>query len=913
MAQPDTARIKENVASMISQGAPETDIDAYVASEGTTPEALRGAGSDTSFKSTVQAGLSSALSGAGKTLKNAGLDGAGASLEDLGSKANPGSNYKPAMEEFQNKGGDGRNWSALPRVLAEGAPGFATDLLATLATRKIGGLGGAASYYLRNAGDTQNKRAAERTGDPNAAPTTEDKVIGGLTTGAEAAVNQIPLARIANPARIAGTGLAGVAGAGLEVGKKAGLEAATSAAQSAINQAGTTAGTKGGLRIDPTDVVDSGIVGGVTGGAFSAPRGVKDTISATRFRDVGGDLQPASTALAERIRSRVGDDSELQSPQTAYRAVDEAKREVHNELKAAGASTTDPQVTNAIDRATSGRTLTGQDLAAIDKVGDPNLSMLARQAHVADVLTSKGNFDTGSERFAGGLSEQVRSIAAHHPVLATMLGGGGALAAAARMGPIGLDSIAANVPAFAGTAAAGIGGYLALSRAEKALGLRSPAHSFVEKFSQDGAPVRVVTPDVRAPQNPTGPRVAQASTFNGKPLDPPFGVAPVATPADVARRDNRLTGTVDKALTRGVREQNRDDARQEASVDSGADLIGRNAVAQVRGERRIAAMKERQAAYAERQALQEQKVDATGLVKSRDANLKVMQQDAQQTAQAKRANEALDRRSLSEQKQDATGLMQARKSPNEGDRAQATDARELMAARRAHEKAQAQADAAEGDAMKAKAALSDNGLDPSTLKSAQKLIKSLSVVQKLKDRAEKAQAAVEKKQAAQEKMAAKAQAKATKPAAAPKTNGKSNGKANGHDTAPAAKKLDDYPEAPWAYADTNREAAKMVLDHEQANGRSIAHPDGYTRSVERRLNGLDDALLAVGKDATSHGDKEVVQSALARIKSTRSPAAAKEFKEVLKQELPQLSASIEKHLSDGKLDELWKPARSKLH
>jgi Fic family protein len=98
-------------------------------------------------------------------------------------------------------------------------------------------------------------------------------------------------------------------------------------------------------------------------------------------------------------------------------------------------------------------------------------------------------------------------------------------------------------------------------------------------------------------------------------------------------------------------------------------LIGRNAVAQVRGERRIAAMKERQAAYAERQALQEQKVDATGLVKSRDANLKVMQQDAQQTAQAKRANEALDRRSLSEQKQDATGLMQARKSPNEGDRA----------------------------------------------------------------------------------------------------------------------------------------------------------------------------------------------------------------------------------------------------
>jgi hypothetical protein len=337
-----------------------------------------------------------------------------------------------------------------------------------------------------------------------------------------------------------------------------------------------------------------------------------------------------------------------------------------------------------------------------------------------------------------------------------------------------------------------------------------------------------------------------------------------------------------------------------------------------------------------------------------------------------------------------------------------------MAARRAHEKAQAQADAAEGDAMKAKAALGDNGLDPSTLKSAQKLVKSLSAVQKLKDRAEKAQAAVEKKQAAQAKTAERAQAEAERdvvqeakaqakvktpedkpasmlpPSAAararvmqkanavrlkkssedryrlvnrygspvgelhvtesldgkslyvhniegmdganafgssairdlkeqlkkefpkaetvsgfringargdnganvtaslkPASNRKANGSASSGDGPSVTRKLDDYPEAPWAYADTNREAAKMVLDHEQANGRSIAHPDGYTRSVERRLNGLDAALLAVGKDATSHGDKEVVQTALARIKSTRSPAAAKEFKEVLKQELPQ--------------------------
>jgi hypothetical protein len=38
----DIAKVKRNIQKMIDQGAPETDIDAYVASEGTTPEELQG-------------------------------------------------------------------------------------------------------------------------------------------------------------------------------------------------------------------------------------------------------------------------------------------------------------------------------------------------------------------------------------------------------------------------------------------------------------------------------------------------------------------------------------------------------------------------------------------------------------------------------------------------------------------------------------------------------------------------------------------------------------------------------------------------------------------------------------------------------------------------------------------------------
>ena len=37
----DIAKVKRNIQKMIDQGAPESDIDAYVASEGTTPEELQ--------------------------------------------------------------------------------------------------------------------------------------------------------------------------------------------------------------------------------------------------------------------------------------------------------------------------------------------------------------------------------------------------------------------------------------------------------------------------------------------------------------------------------------------------------------------------------------------------------------------------------------------------------------------------------------------------------------------------------------------------------------------------------------------------------------------------------------------------------------------------------------------------------
>ena len=38
---PDLGRIKRNVAKMLDQGAPEEDVDSYIAGEGTTVDAVK--------------------------------------------------------------------------------------------------------------------------------------------------------------------------------------------------------------------------------------------------------------------------------------------------------------------------------------------------------------------------------------------------------------------------------------------------------------------------------------------------------------------------------------------------------------------------------------------------------------------------------------------------------------------------------------------------------------------------------------------------------------------------------------------------------------------------------------------------------------------------------------------------------
>jgi hypothetical protein len=465
---------------------------------------------DTSITSALSQGASDLVSGVGKTVKEYIAPDAGKLVQDAGrSVANP--KYKPALESFSNpedgaaKHVLGRDWSKLPRALVEQAPGAATDLIAAVVLKKLGPLaqaaGGVGSYLLRNTGNEAQKRAEGRTGDMNAEPTTEDKTVGLGSTFAQAALNQLALGKLINPAKVAGVGIGGVAQAAGNVAKGAVAEGTTNAAQDAISQIASTIGTKEGVRVDPHSMVDNAIIGGIGGGVFSGGKAAKDSIAAIRFRDVGDDLALHSAAVANRLIDRAGSSEALQSPSDAYHATKDAHADVIRELTTAASALRKTQAVstdadNALSRAAKGSDLNGSDIAAIDGIdGGDNVKNLAKQATVLARLKNKGNFDPGDERFSGGVAEQVRKLVKRNPLLTGgAYAGGNALTA-------GTDALASTLGSNALPA---IGVYVGTRAAERALGITAPARTFAEKFADRSVPVRS--------QEPSQPRETRSTS-----------------------------------------------------------------------------------------------------------------------------------------------------------------------------------------------------------------------------------------------------------------------------------------------------------------------------------------------------------------------------------------------------------------
>ena len=529
----DTARIKRNISKMIEQGAPEAEIDSYVAAEGTTPEALRGEQTDTSLSGAVRQGASDIASGVGSTLKHfTGAADAADVAKGVGAELKK-DGYQSASAEFAKT----LDPTLIPRGLVEQLPGLATDVLSATALGKLtkfaklgAGLGrvagGVGSFGARTLGPEAEARAAYRTGDANATPTDEDKTYAVGSTGVQALINQAGLSRFLSPRAVTGVGAKGVAQSAARVGEKALAEGITETAQDVVSQTGQTINTPKGLDINPQQALAGGVLGAAGGGTFATARGAKDAMAAVRMRDLGG-FEAQATRVGNRLTDKVGGDSADLGAKSSYTAIRDVQSDLNNEItQAARGQTLSTEASNAIKRAKAGKELNDTDVAAVDTT-PPDLADLVKQANALTVLKRIGVFDSKSQRFAGGPSERVRKFVMHHPTFSMkyFLPGAGA---GAGLGAMSGDALMGALPGIGTAAAIGAAGYGGAKFAENLLGLSNPARTFAEKFADGTTPVRLPPPQtIRSPMGSV-PRVAQTQPAQ------PWGAPAPAAPATQA-------------------------------------------------------------------------------------------------------------------------------------------------------------------------------------------------------------------------------------------------------------------------------------------------------------------------------------------------------------------------------------------
>lgn len=461
----------------------------------------------------LREGVANLIHGPAETVKQfAGMDTAGA--EKTAQQVAP-ENYKGA--QVVPEGGhwyDPRtyNYSQIPQAIAEAAPGMAADITAAKLGSRINplvGVGaGLASYLLRTRGDTAKQDAAIRTGNPDAEPETQDKVRSLATGAVESIPAAIGLGRFLPGANaVKAVGNEGVKQALAKALKTSGVEAATGATQNAVSQAGATVGTDKGLTVDPSQVVNAGITSGATGGMLAAPRGLADARGAKRYEKFGGDNENATKALMNRVNTALdGKGVDTGSSFEALRTADEG---VRDELKAAvkplkKSGTLDDETTDALKRASKGRSLTDTDLQNINTNATPDVAFLARQAHVASLVKQEGDF--GGGKFVGGLAN---AVGKHIRAVQNPTGA----AVSAGLGAASLGGHAASLFAYGpATLAAIAGGYAGMRGIDALTGNRTPLKGVLDRFADSAAPVRMPAPaaPVEAPPptvGPTGPRV----------------------------------------------------------------------------------------------------------------------------------------------------------------------------------------------------------------------------------------------------------------------------------------------------------------------------------------------------------------------------------------------------------------------
>jgi hypothetical protein len=434
-----------------------------------------------------------------------------------------GKGYEPTDKGYvpanvTNGSANPLNWnlSQIPQKIAEQAPGLGQDIVAASAASKLtpggmkakalaGLMGGVASAWHRTAGDTAKETAANRTGDANAEPQSEDLVKGGVTAAAAAVPGAIPATRFIPGANKVGT--VGAQGA-LDSIKKylatTAVGAGGAAGSDAITQAGTQLGTD--KKFDPSRTLEAAAGGLVTAGALAAPRGVADTARAASLREFGGSNMDATKNYATRLRT--AGDGELGNTiggaKNDYVAHETVKSDLTNELRDAARNVRrdiplGPDADNALQRAQNGEHLTPRDIELIDRSvnGAPdgdNAAFLARTLRIAQLAQERGSYNTRGE-WAGGVSGVMDKNLGF--LLNPVRLAGGTIATGLGMHLLGLSN-----PMFAGSVAAGYTGARAL---DSMAGTRSPAKMFADHFADHNAQLRMPQAPVASPSMPAAP------------------------------------------------------------------------------------------------------------------------------------------------------------------------------------------------------------------------------------------------------------------------------------------------------------------------------------------------------------------------------------------------------------------------
>ena len=482
----------------------------------------------------LKQGVSQLLHGPAETAKTflgADTSGLQAASEVIAPK-----NYKAAPIIPENgKWYDPRtyNWANVPQALAESAPQMGEAIIAAKLGAKIHPIAGLAAgvgtFAANSLGDTAKQAAVNRTGDAAAEANTADKTRAGLTVAAQAPFQALGVSRfLPGAGKVTAVGAKGAAQSVGQGAITAGVEGVSGAGQELASQVGLTAGTDKGLDINGNAVGNAAVTNAILGGSLAVPKMAAGALASRKYADLGGANKTASKEFAGRVGD-AADKASFSNSKTGYTAVRQANEDVIRELKAAvkSAPAQDTDTAAAITRAGKGRTLTGADLELIEQNTSPTIAGLARQAHVAALLKTKGDFSGG--KFTGGLAHGIskRISALANPTNSLAKTG----AASLGMGAVGAAH-GSTIMAYSPETLAALGSAYALMRGiDKLTGSRTPAKGFVDRFADPNrtpqlAPAPLATASVpNAPPPGTEPPLAT-------PTSGPWGDIPQMAPAN---------------------------------------------------------------------------------------------------------------------------------------------------------------------------------------------------------------------------------------------------------------------------------------------------------------------------------------------------------------------------------------------